>query len=122
LHANLSDKIASKNDIEPRTADLHRQWGNEKHTAMNEIFQRLKQPKLVQRAIAHVATAFALLQGIDIVAQQFGVPRTVRRKMSKPDSIPVRSHAEGLVHDRRASTVIFSSRLSRPGCNHIHAL
>lgn len=39
---------------------------------MNEFFQRLKQRKLVQWAIAYVAAAFALLQGIDIVWQQFG--------------------------------------------------
>ena len=46
---------------------------------MNELFQRLKQRKLVQWAIAYVAAAFALLQGIDIVAQQFGWPEGVRR-------------------------------------------
>jgi TolB-like protein/Tfp pilus assembly protein PilF len=47
--------------------------------AVHEFFQRLKQRKLVQWAIAYVAAAFALLQGIDIVAQQFGWPETVRR-------------------------------------------
>src|SRR4029078_11584537 len=47
--------------------------------AMNEFFQRLKQRKLVQWAIAYVAAAFALLQGIDIVAQQFEWPEGVRR-------------------------------------------
>ncbi|HEY3664238.1 MAG TPA: hypothetical protein VGL24_13875, partial [Chthoniobacterales bacterium] len=46
---------------------------------MNEFFQRLKQRKLVQWAIAYVAAAFALLQGIDVVAQQFGWPESVRR-------------------------------------------
>src|ERR1700756_3272967 len=46
---------------------------------MNEFFQRLKQRKLVQWAIAYVAAAFALLQGIDIIAQQFGWPENVRR-------------------------------------------
>jgi TolB-like protein/Flp pilus assembly protein TadD len=46
---------------------------------MNEFFQRLKRRKLVQWAIAYVAAAFALLQGIDIVAQQFGWPEGVRR-------------------------------------------
>ena len=46
---------------------------------MNEFFQRLKQRKLVQWAIAYVAAAFALLQGIDIVAQQFGWAEGVRR-------------------------------------------
>jgi TolB-like protein/Tfp pilus assembly protein PilF len=46
---------------------------------MNEFFQRLKQRKLVQWAIGYVAAAFALLQGIDIIAQQFGWPEGVRR-------------------------------------------
>ncbi|HEY2800991.1 MAG TPA: hypothetical protein VGI85_10370 [Chthoniobacterales bacterium] len=46
---------------------------------MNESFQRLKQRKLVQWAIAYVAAAFALIQGIDVVAQQFGWPENVRR-------------------------------------------
>ena len=46
---------------------------------MNEFLQRLKQRKLVQWAVAYVAAAFALLQGIDIVAQQFGWPESVRR-------------------------------------------
>ena len=46
---------------------------------MNEFFQRLKERKLVQWAVAYVAAAFALLQGIDIVAQQFDWPEGVRR-------------------------------------------
>jgi TolB-like protein/Flp pilus assembly protein TadD len=46
---------------------------------MNEFLQRLKERKLVQWALAYVAAAFALLQGIDIVAQQFGWPEGVRR-------------------------------------------
>ena len=46
---------------------------------MNEFLQRLKQRKLVQWGIAYVAAAFALLQGIDIIAQQFGWPEGVRR-------------------------------------------
>src|SRR3954452_24049639 len=46
---------------------------------MNQFFQRLKQRKLVQWAVAYVAAAFALLQGIDIIAQQFGWPEDVRR-------------------------------------------
>ena len=46
---------------------------------MNEFFQRMKERKLVQWAIAYIAAAFALLQGIDIVAQQFGWPEGVRR-------------------------------------------
>jgi TolB-like protein len=46
---------------------------------VNEFLQRLKQRKLVQWAVAYVAAAFALLQGIDIVAQQFGWPDGLRR-------------------------------------------
>jgi hypothetical protein len=46
---------------------------------MNEFLQRLKQRKLVQWALAYIGAAFALLQGIDIVAQQFGWPDGVRR-------------------------------------------
>jgi TolB-like protein/Tfp pilus assembly protein PilF len=46
---------------------------------VSEFFQRLKQRKLVQWAIAYVAAAFALLQGIDVVAQQFGWPESARR-------------------------------------------
>ena len=41
---------------------------------MNEFFQRLKQRKLVQWAVAYVAAAFALLQGLDIVANRFDLP------------------------------------------------
>lgn len=43
------------------------------------LFADLKQRKLVQWAVAYVAAAFALLQGIDIIAQQFGWPDGVRR-------------------------------------------
>lgn len=46
---------------------------------MNEFFQRLKQRTLVQWALAYVAAAFALLQGVDIIAQQFGWPEGVWR-------------------------------------------
>jgi TolB-like protein len=46
---------------------------------MNEFLQRLKQRKLVQWAVAYVAAAFALLQGIDIVAQRFGWPEQTMR-------------------------------------------
>src|SRR6185312_3882226 len=46
---------------------------------MNELWQRLKQRKLVQWALAYVAAAFALLQGIDIVAQRFGWPDAIER-------------------------------------------
>lgn len=46
---------------------------------MNELIARLKQRKLVQWALAYVAAAFALLQGIDIVATRFGWPDAVER-------------------------------------------
>jgi TolB-like protein/Tfp pilus assembly protein PilF len=46
---------------------------------MNEFFQHLKERKLVQWAIAYVAAAFALLQGIDIVAQRFNWSEAVER-------------------------------------------
>jgi adenylate cyclase len=46
---------------------------------MNEFLQRLKQRKLVQWTLAYVAAAFALLQGIDIVAQRFGWPEQTMR-------------------------------------------
>src|SRR5690348_8265515 len=50
---------------------------------MNEtatgFLARLKQRKLVQWAIAYVAFAFALLQGVDIVAQRFGWPDQVEK-------------------------------------------
>ncbi|MGH9589519.1 MAG: hypothetical protein ACRD25_03955 [Terracidiphilus sp.] len=46
---------------------------------MTEFLARMKQRKLVQWALAYVAFAFALLQGIDIVAQQFAWPDNVRR-------------------------------------------
>ncbi|MGH8118371.1 MAG: hypothetical protein ACREP0_13890 [Rhodanobacteraceae bacterium] len=46
---------------------------------MNELWLRLKQRKLVQWAVAWVAFAFALLQGIDIVAQRFNWPGAVER-------------------------------------------
>jgi len=46
---------------------------------MNEFIQRLKQRKLVQWAVAYVAAAFALLQGLDIVANRFDLPsQTIR--------------------------------------------
>jgi 4-amino-4-deoxy-L-arabinose transferase-like glycosyltransferase len=46
---------------------------------MPEFFQRLKERKLVQWIVAYVAAAFALLQGIDIVANRFDLPsQTIR--------------------------------------------
>ena len=46
---------------------------------MSEFLQRLKQRKLVQWTLAYVAAAFALLQGIDVVAQRFGWPEQTMR-------------------------------------------
>ena len=46
---------------------------------MSDFLQRLQQRKLVQWALAYVAAAFALLQGIDIVAQRFAWPDAVER-------------------------------------------
>jgi TolB-like protein len=43
------------------------------------FWQRLKQRKLVQWALAWVAFAFALLQGVDIVAQRFNWPGAIER-------------------------------------------
>ena len=43
------------------------------------FFTELKQRKLVQWTLAYVAAAFALLQGIDIVAQRFGWPEQTMR-------------------------------------------
>ncbi len=48
---------------------------------MSEFLQRLKQRKLVQWSLAYVAAAFALLQGIDIVAQRFGWPDWIERAL-----------------------------------------
>ncbi|HZX70107.1 MAG TPA: hypothetical protein VFE77_04745 [Rhodanobacter sp.] len=46
---------------------------------MTDLWQRLRQRKLVQWALAYVAAAFALLQGIDIVAAKFGWPDAAER-------------------------------------------
>ena len=46
---------------------------------MSEFLRRLKERKLVQWALAYVAAAFALLQGIDIVASRFGWPEQTMR-------------------------------------------
>ncbi|HET9819296.1 MAG TPA: hypothetical protein VFP92_09035 [Rhodanobacteraceae bacterium] len=46
---------------------------------MNDFLIRLKQRKLVQWGIAWVAFAFALLQGIDIVATRFDWPGAIER-------------------------------------------
>ena len=46
---------------------------------MSGFFASLKQRKLVQWALAYIAFAFALLQGLDIVAQRFGWPDQVEK-------------------------------------------
>ena len=46
---------------------------------MNDFLQRLRERKLVQWAVAYVAAAFALLQGLDIVAQRFAWPESIER-------------------------------------------
>ena len=46
---------------------------------MNDVWARLKERKLVQWAVAYVAAAFALLQGVDIVAQRFAWPESITR-------------------------------------------
>jgi TolB-like protein len=46
---------------------------------MTQLLERLRQRKVVQWSLAYAAFAFALLQGLDIVAQQFGWPDGVRR-------------------------------------------
>lgn len=49
---------------------------------MSEFWHRFKQRKLVQWALAYVAAAFALLQGIDIIAQQFGWSQGMQRGLT----------------------------------------
>jgi len=46
---------------------------------MAELFQRLRERKLVQWALAYGAAAFALIQVSDVIAQQFEWPGGVRR-------------------------------------------
>ncbi len=46
---------------------------------MTEFIARLKQRKLVQWALAYIAFAFALLQGMDVVAHQFAWPDGLQR-------------------------------------------
>ena len=47
--------------------------------AMSDLWQHLKQRKLVQWAVAYAAAAFALLQGMDMVGQKFGWPDSIGR-------------------------------------------
>ena len=48
-------------------------------SGMADFWRRMRRRKLVQWALAYVAGAFALLQGVDIVAQQFGWPEGLQR-------------------------------------------
>lgn len=50
-------------------------------SAVNEFLQRLKQRKLVQWTMAYVAAVFALLQGLDIIAQRFSWPDWIERAL-----------------------------------------
>ena len=45
------------------------------------LVDELKQRKLVQWAVAYAAATFALLQGVDIVAQRFGWPESIERML-----------------------------------------
>jgi TolB-like protein/Tfp pilus assembly protein PilF len=46
---------------------------------VTDLLERLRERKLVQWALAYAAGAFALLQGIDIVAGKFGWPEAIER-------------------------------------------
>ena len=48
---------------------------------MSDFLQRLHERKLVQWALAYVAFGFALLQGVDIVAQRFAWPESIERAL-----------------------------------------
>ena len=48
---------------------------------MADLLQHLRERKLVQWALAYAAGAFALLQGVDIVAQRFGWPESIERAL-----------------------------------------
>ena len=46
---------------------------------MSDLLQRLRERKLVQWALAYIAAAFALIQVLDVIGQQFGWPDAARR-------------------------------------------
>ena len=48
---------------------------------MTELLARLRQRKIVQWTLAYLAFAFALLQGVDIVAQRFAWPASIERML-----------------------------------------
>lgn len=57
---------------------------------MSDFLRRLRERKLVQWALAYVAAAFALLQGIDIVANKFVWPDALE-SLQAPAIDPIRS-------------------------------
>src|SRR6185312_3105527 len=80
LHPALQGRSALRGVLqESRIADHHRRQGDAVSEATAGFFARLKQRKLVQWALAYVAFAFALLQGVDVVAHQFGWPDGLQR-------------------------------------------
>ena len=46
---------------------------------MEDVFERLRQRKIVQWALAYLAAAFALIQMLDLVGQRFGWPGWILR-------------------------------------------
>ena len=46
---------------------------------MEDVFERLRQRKIVQWALAYLAAAFALIQMLDLVGQRFGWPDWIAR-------------------------------------------
>jgi len=46
---------------------------------MSDLLQRLRERKLVQWTLAYIAAAFALIQVLDVIGQQFAWPDTARR-------------------------------------------
>ena len=48
---------------------------------MAGLLTRLKQRKIVQWAVAYAAAAFALLQGVDMIAQRFAWPESITRAL-----------------------------------------
>src|SRR6185312_16383115 len=107
--AGAGDRLAAKAPVDPRRRDREHQaprtrsdlgpaarqpalsgtaeeifrsaddGGNERSFAVTEFIARLKQRKLVQWALAYVAFSFALLQGVDIVAQRFAWPDQIEK-------------------------------------------
>ena len=48
---------------------------------MDQVLERLRQRRIVQRAIAVLAAAFALTRMFDLVGQRFGWPAGVERAL-----------------------------------------